>query len=78
MINDITIDDFKINDNKEKLKVFYEKKISVHILLTSREWFNGEVKEVSDSFIILIERKKGVVPLFFNEIWSIEPLEVKE
>ncbi len=78
MIHDNKINDEKIKINRVKAKSFLERKISVHILKTDREWWNGELLEVCSDFLVINERKKGRHTLFFVEIWDINELEEKK
>jgi len=74
---DFRIDDKRINSNYLKAKVFYENKIPVHLLKIDREWFNGTILELSNSFFIIDERKKGRRIVFFIELWEIEEMNIK-
>ena len=58
-------------------KVYSEKKIAVHITKKNEEWLNGNIVEVSGSFFMLDEFKKGIMPVFFTEIINIEPFTVE-
>lgn len=75
MINDK--DNLKIL--RDKVQVFFERKIAVHINLKNKnkEWLNGEIKEVSEDFFILNEKKKGEMPVFFIEMYDINPWKEK-
>lgn len=72
-----------MNDNDERLKLnlqkaqyFFDNFISVHISKIDKEWLNGEIKEQpSMDFLMLQEKKKGLIPVFFLEIFDIEKLE---
>lgn len=67
-----TIEEFK---NKERIKAFFESKISVHIGMFNKEWFNGQIISMREKFFILDERKKGPVPILYSDIYSIDKLD---
>ena len=51
----------------------------VHIKFCEGHWKRGVIKEVKDEFFLLDERLEGIMPIFFQEIISIEKFnEVKE
>ncbi len=78
MIYDKKIDDEKITSNLIKIKGFFNLKLDVHILKSNREWWNGSIKKIGVSNIVLEERKKGEVVVFFHEIFSINKLEERK
>ncbi len=78
MIYEKKIDDTTITSNLIKAQSFFDLKLEVHILKSNREWLNGSIKEVGKSYLILIERKKGEVVVFFHEMFSIEKLEERK
>jgi hypothetical protein len=61
--------------NKEKIEAFYESKIPVHIACVTNEWHNGNILEIKEKFFLLEERKKGVIPITYQEIYSIDKLD---
>jgi hypothetical protein len=56
----------------EKIKVYSEKSIPIHITLQNDSWLNGFVKEVKTDFFMLEEFKNGLMPVFFSELKFIE------
>ena len=69
------IDDNELKkSNFIKAKYFYDNKISVHLMKTDREWFNGFIVEFSNDFFIIDDRKYGRRMVFFIELWSIEEM----
>lgn len=67
--------------NNERIKIFYEMKIKVHISCTDNKFYNGFILEINNSkkFLILNDNKLGSLPVMFEDIISIEPyVEVKE
>lgn len=70
-----------MDDNEErkksnfvKAKYFYDNKISVHLIKTDREWFNGLIVEFANDFFIIDERKRGRRMVFFVELYDIEEM----
>lgn len=60
------------NDYEQKLRVFKDKEIPVHIKTHSDKWVNGFVKEVGSDFVIIEEFKYGEYLVFFREIFTLE------
>lgn len=72
-------DDDKIKKDMfyTRCKVFFEKKMPVHISTSRndlRYWYNGIISEMSADFIILKENKLGELPIFFMEMYDVEKL----
>ena len=63
------INDKMIND---KLLIYSLKKIAIHVSKKNGEWLNGYVEEMSNDFFMLDEFKKGLMPVFFEELKYIE------
>ena len=59
-----------INEKSEKIRAeFYkERKEPVHIIKKDKEFFNGEIVEVEDSFFIINDKKEGEQMVLFNEL----------
>ena len=66
-------DNDKDNDEflKKQVRVYFKKKIPIHIRLENGEWLNGKIIEVSPEFLMLNEFKKGKLPIFFSQIIDI-------
>ena len=60
------------DDYGQRLKVFLDKHIPIHIKTNSDEWINGFVNEVGSTFAIISEFKKGLVLVFFKDIYFLE------
>lgn len=60
---------------KGKADFFKNKKVDVHISLKSGRFYNGKILDTEGDFIIMVDKKLGEVPIFFNEIKEdgIEP-----
>ncbi len=62
---------------KKKVDFFFKQNKSVHInLKKDKEFLNGSILEVNAEFIMLDERMKGTMPVFFLEIYDVD--EFKE
>lgn len=74
MTNDLMIE--------EKVKVFSDKKIPVHITKKNGSWLNGIIEELNADFFMLQENQDGLMPVFFLEIENVEtfkaPIKIKE
>jgi len=59
---------------KEKIRVYFETKIKVHIDCNNGRYYNGEILEFNEekSFIILNDRVLGNMPIMFGDIQNIE------
>lgn len=52
---------------------------AVHVKFKQGHWKRGIIKEVREDFFIIDERLEGQMPIFFQEIISIEKFnEVRE
>lgn len=49
----------------------------VHISLRNFKFYNGLIVDVNTDFLIIIDEKLGQLPIYFNEIYDIEPREEK-
>lgn len=58
----------------KRAKLFFERKIPVHVSMKSKKFANGEIIEVKADFFIVLDRKLGEFPVFFLEVYDIEPL----
>jgi hypothetical protein len=75
--------DEKENDSEKqklimqtKAKYFFEHDMPVHVKLNNDKWFNGKiVAPFTDDYFMLDERRDGLMPMFFLQIFDIEQLE---
>lgn len=67
----------KTNQIKERAEFFIEKKTLVHVK-TDLAFYNGYIVEVHADRIIIDDKFFGEIPLFFSEIFRIEPYKVRE
>lgn len=58
---------------RNKMQVFFDKKIPVHINLKNRTFYNGLITEMSSDFCILNDRVLGELPVFFMQVYEVEP-----
>ena len=63
---------------KKKILIFFELKSLVHLKLKSEEFRNGRITKVLENHILLEERKLGLIPIFFNEIYHVDPMILRE
>ena len=63
---------------QNKVKVFKESNISVHIFLKDGQWRRGDILEVYDDYFNLQERVLGKLPLFFADIAGIDLIRSKK
>ena len=68
-------DDDRCKLLKQKIEAYFESKIPIHVACITNEWHNGNVVEVKEKFFLLEERKKGVIPITYAEIYSIDKLD---
>ncbi len=57
-----------INMDNMRAKVFYEKKIKVHISLKNGTFYNGLIVEINSNFFFLDDQKEGRQLIFFEEL----------
>lgn len=60
------------DDIKKRVKVFMDKDIPAHIILKDNTWLNGYIVEVSDEFFMFLERKQGILPVFYIDVRLFE------
>ena len=67
------------NDTIRKTAQFFkDEKQSVHISLNNFLFNNGIIKNVEVDFLIIDDERHGEIPVFFSEIYNIEPREEKK
>ena len=60
---------------RKKVFLFYKKETFVHvILIDTKKFYNGTIKDIRDDFFV-VKDKKVDVPIFFTEVYRIEPFE---
>jgi hypothetical protein len=62
---------------KNKINVFKETEIAIHLFLKDGQWRRGEIKEVYDDYFMLDERIMGRIPIFFVDISGVDKIRVK-
>ena len=67
-----------INIISQKLNLYKEKKITIHVILKSRQFYNGIVTELGSDFFMIEDRKLGTMPVFFIEVYNIEPYKKED
>ena len=61
-------DEDMIDMDNMRAKVFYKKKIKVHISLKNGTFYNGLIVEVNSNFFFLNDQKEGRQLIFFEEL----------
>lgn len=85
MINQKEVDKttFSIPENnleivKQKVKRFFELKLSVHIKYLDGHFKNGSITKILSDCFIINEFKDGTVFIFFSEIEKVDVYKEKE
>ena len=63
----------EMNNEYMKAKVFFERKIPIHIVLKSGAFYNGLVTEITNDFFFIDDREDGKKIVFFVEL--AKPIE---
>lgn len=61
----------------QKALFFKNKNQEVYIKLESGFFYRGSIKDLGSDFLILDDERLGEMPVFFSEVVTIEPREVK-
>lgn len=72
------IDDNEVILLKKKVDAYYILGDIVHVSYKSGNWQRGKVIEVNSEFFIIDEILDGKMPIFFEEIKSIEKYKQKK
>jgi len=70
--------DKQIELMKKKAGYYFDLKKQVHITLNNRNFLNGSIKEIKVDFLMFDDFLNGEMPVFFLEIFEIEPYENKK
>ena len=62
---------------QKKATEYFNRGIFVHIKTKKDSWYNGTILEVSADFILFLDRFDGQLPIFFLEIETLEPYNLK-
>jgi len=61
-----------INEDENELifraETFKKLELPVHISKNDGSWKNGKIKSITRKYILLIENKEGIIPIFFKDI----------
>jgi len=65
---------------KDKIRIYFEQKIKIHIDCYNGRYYNGEVIEFNPDkgFIILKDRVLGEMPIMFEDIQNIEKYKERD
>lgn len=61
----------------KKVNIFFKEGTSVHVVLKTKQFFNGKITDMSADFFMLNDRVLGEMPIFYMEVFRIEPQEEK-
>ena len=67
-----------INEMKEMIDFFFNKRITTHIDTIDGGFFNGLIMEVHENFLILNDRMLGETPIAFSNIKIIQRFRGRE
>lgn len=59
--------------NEQLIRLAYEKKIVLHLVLKDGSWKNGTVEEITPDFFIFSDKVRGKAPIFFLELGKVSP-----
>lgn len=66
-------DEDMIKLNEQKILVAFNQQIKIHIVLKDKSWRNGFVKELKADFFMFNDSEDGFEPLFFLDVFKVEP-----
>jgi hypothetical protein len=58
---------------KRKVEYYYKTNRKVHITLNNKAVRNGIIKNTSALLFILDDKVNGEIPIFFQEVYDVEP-----
>ena len=58
---------------KGKIEFYFANSVKIHIVLKNKEWFNGTIQKVNPDFFVLNESKKGILPIYYSELFDVDP-----
>jgi len=62
----------EMNDKQDVAKFLFEKKITTHVDTKDKDFYNGLIIELHETFIVINDRMLGLTPILFSEINKIE------
>jgi len=62
----------EMNDKQDIAKFLFEKKITTHVDTKDKDFYNGLIIELHETFIVINDRMLGLTPIPFSEINKIE------
>lgn len=62
----------EMNDKQDVAKFLFEKKITTHVDTKDKDFYNGLIIELHETFIVINDRMLGLTPIPFSEINKIE------
>jgi hypothetical protein len=63
---------------QNKIKVFFDRSLPIHVVLKDGEWLNGYIEEMKADFFMINEFEKGIMPVFFIEIHDVDKFKNRD
>ena len=67
-----------MNEKKDIAKFLFKNKITAHIDTKDKDFYNGLIIELHETFLVLNDRMIGLAPVAFSEINIIEKFRGKK
>lgn len=61
-----------MNENKDIALFLFKKKITAHVDIKDKQFYNGLIIELHETFLVINDRMIGETPVAFSEINNIE------
>jgi hypothetical protein len=58
---------------QELIKLSFNKKIKIHIILKDKTWRNGFVTKILPDFFMFEDMEDGEEPFFYIQLYNVEP-----
>lgn len=68
----------EINEVKEVASFLFAHKTTAHIDTKDKDYFNGLIIELHETFLVLNDRYWGMTPIAFSQVENIEKFRSKE
>ncbi len=62
----------EMNEHTDIAKFLFENRITAHIDTKDKDFYNGLIIELHESFVVINDRMLGKTPIAFSEINKIE------
>lgn len=68
----------EMNEINDVANFLFENKLNAHIDTKDKEFFNGLIFEINETFIVIHDRMIGRTPIAFSSIETIERFRERE